>query len=103
MKTPNAVVRTIAAAIVMLTSVLSAGNSGMYASTRMLYTLACQRMAPRIFARVSANGVPVKARREESGDHVTSSRRMPTSRSASEAHARSTRVARSIVQSCPRW
>ena len=46
---------------VMLTSVLSAGNSGMYASTRMLYTLACQRMAPRIFARVSANGVPVMA------------------------------------------
>ena len=46
---------------VVLTSVLSAGNSGMYASTRMLYTLACQRMAPRIFARVSANGVPVMA------------------------------------------
>ena len=46
---------------VVLTSVLSAGNSGMYASTRMLYTLACQRMAPRIFARVSANGVPVIA------------------------------------------
>ena len=46
---------------VVLTSVLSAGNSGMYASTRMLYTLACQRMAPRIFARVSASGVPVMA------------------------------------------
>lgn len=46
---------------VVLTSVLSAGNSGMYASTRMLYNLACQRMAPRIFARVHANGVPMMA------------------------------------------
>jgi lysine-specific permease len=46
---------------VVLTSVLSAGNSGMYASTRMLYTLACQRMAPRIFARVNRNGVPLMA------------------------------------------
>lgn len=46
---------------VVLTSVLSAGNSGMYASTRMLYTLARQGMAPRIFARVSGNGVPVFA------------------------------------------
>lgn len=46
---------------VVLTSVLSAGNSGMYASTRMLYTLATQGMAPRIFARTSASGVPVYA------------------------------------------
>ncbi|WP_404298776.1 amino acid permease [Alicycliphilus denitrificans] len=46
---------------VVLSSVLSAGNSGMYASTRMLYTLACQRMAPAIFARVNARGVPVMA------------------------------------------
>ncbi len=46
---------------VVLTSVLSAGNSGMYASTRMLYTLACQRMAPAIFARVNARGVPIMA------------------------------------------
>lgn len=43
---------------VVLTSVLSAGNSGMYASTRMLYTLAVEGKAPRIFARVTANGVP---------------------------------------------
>lgn len=46
---------------VVLTSVLSAGNSGMYASTRMLYTLACQGMAPRLFARVSRGGVPFMA------------------------------------------
>ena len=46
---------------VVLTSVLSAGNSGMYASTRMLYTLARQRMAPQIFARVNRHGVPLMA------------------------------------------
>ena len=46
---------------VVLTSVLSAGNSGMYASTRMLYTLACQNMAPRIFSRLNRNGVPLMA------------------------------------------
>ena len=46
---------------VVLTSVLSAGNSGMYASTRMLYALAEQGMAPRIFAKVAANGVPIIA------------------------------------------
>jgi len=46
---------------VVLTSVLSAGNSGMYASSRMLYTLARQRMAPRIFTYVNARGVPLMA------------------------------------------
>jgi len=46
---------------VVLTSVLSAGNSGMYASSRMLYTLARQRMAPGIFARINARGVPLMA------------------------------------------
>jgi len=46
---------------VVLTSVLSAGNSGMYASSRILYTLAKQNMAPRIFAYVNARGVPLMA------------------------------------------
>ena len=46
---------------VVLTSVLSAGNSGMYASTRMLYALAEQGMAPKLFARVNKRGVPVMA------------------------------------------
>jgi len=46
---------------VILTSVLSAGNSGMYASTRMLYTLARQGDAPKMFAQVSKNGVPRNA------------------------------------------
>ncbi|QUG75071.1 amino acid permease [Erwinia sp. E602] len=46
---------------VILTAVLSAGNSGMYASTRMLYTLACEGKAPRMFARLSKGGVPRNA------------------------------------------
>ena len=46
---------------VILTAILSAGNSGMYASTRMLYTLAIQGKAPRLFARLSASGVPRNA------------------------------------------
>lgn len=46
---------------VVLTSVLSAGNSGMYAATRMLYSLARDGKAPRIFGRVSRNGVPLWA------------------------------------------
>lgn len=46
---------------VVLTSVLSAGNSGMYAATRMLYALACEGKAPRVFSLIAANGVPVPA------------------------------------------
>ncbi len=46
---------------VILTAVLSAGNSGMYASTRMLYTLACDGKAPRLFAKLSKGGVPRNA------------------------------------------
>ncbi|HGJ5858659.1 MAG TPA: amino acid permease [Arsenophonus nasoniae] len=43
---------------VILTAVLSAGNSGMYASTRMLYTLAKEGKAPKIFSHLSPGGVP---------------------------------------------
>ena len=46
---------------VILTAVLSAGNSGMYASTRMLYNLAKDGKAPRLFARLAASGVPRNA------------------------------------------
>jgi lysine-specific permease len=46
---------------VILTSVLSAGNSGMYASTRMLWGLAKEGKAPKIFAKVNARGIPVYA------------------------------------------
>jgi len=43
---------------VILTAVLSAGNSGMYASTRMLFTLAKEGKAPKIFSHLSPGGVP---------------------------------------------
>ena len=46
---------------VILTAVLSAGNSGMYASTRMLYDMARHGRAPRIFGRLSRQGVPIVA------------------------------------------
>ncbi|RNM06745.1 amino acid permease [Dickeya undicola] len=46
---------------VILTAVLSAGNSGMYASTRMLFTLAQEGKAPACFARLSKGGVPRNA------------------------------------------
>ena len=46
---------------VILTSVLSAGTSGMYASTRMLYALAVSGKAPKMFAKLTANGVPLNA------------------------------------------
>ena len=46
---------------VILSAILSAGNSGMYASTRMLYNLALEGKAPRLFSRVSRSGVPRNA------------------------------------------
>lgn len=46
---------------VILTAILSAGNSGMYASTRMLWYLAKEGHVPAIFAKVSERGVPVPA------------------------------------------
>lgn len=46
---------------VILTSVLSAGNSGMYASSRMLYAMAKDGMAPKIFSKVNSRGIPVNA------------------------------------------
>ncbi|KEO82312.1 amino acid permease [Tumebacillus flagellatus] len=46
---------------VMLTAVLSAANTGMYAASRMLYTQAGAGQAPRFFAKLSARKVPVRA------------------------------------------
>ncbi|MDN6794962.1 MAG: amino acid permease [Propionibacterium sp.] len=46
---------------VILTSVLSAGNSGLYASTRMLYSMAWNRQAPAFLRRTSSHGVPIPA------------------------------------------
>ena len=47
--------------IVILTAVLSALNSGLFASSRMLMALARRQDAPRAFARLDARGVPVGA------------------------------------------
>ncbi|QHI73275.1 amino acid permease [Aminipila terrae] len=52
----------IAAAVmnaVILTSVLSCGNSGLYASSRMLYAMAQEGKAPAFLKKVSKSGVPV--------------------------------------------
>ncbi|MBS4174626.1 amino acid permease [Bacillus sp. FJAT-49736] len=46
---------------IILTAVLSAGNSGMYASTRMLWDLAREGKAPKFLAKLNKNGVPVNA------------------------------------------
>ncbi|OFJ62809.1 amino acid permease [Actinomyces sp. HMSC075B09] len=46
---------------VVLTAILSAGNSGMYASSRMLYSLALSGKAPKIFTKVNKRGVPMPA------------------------------------------
>lgn len=43
---------------VILTSVLSAGNSGMYASTRMLYSMSKDKLAYASFSKTNRNGVP---------------------------------------------
>lgn len=46
---------------VILTSILSAGNSGMYASTRMLYAMGKDGLAWPLFAQTNARGVPMPA------------------------------------------
>ncbi|MDR0853569.1 MAG: amino acid permease [Clostridiales Family XIII bacterium] len=46
---------------VILTSILSCGNSGMYASTRMLYSMAVEGKAPKLFTKVNKGGVPIAA------------------------------------------
>lgn len=43
---------------VILSAILSAGNAGLYASTRTLYTLALRGMAPACFAKLSPQGIP---------------------------------------------
>ncbi|MGV3244172.1 amino acid permease [Staphylococcus sp. 11261D007BR] len=44
---------------VILTSVLSAGNSGMYASTRMLYSMSKDGLAAKAFGKTNKNGTPL--------------------------------------------
>ena len=55
-----AIAATIMNAVV-LTSVISAANSGMYASTRMLYALAKDNHAPKMFGNVDRRGVPMQS------------------------------------------
>lgn len=53
---------TFAAALmnaVILTSILSAGNSGMYASTRMLYAMGKDGLAHKNLGTTNKNGVPI--------------------------------------------
>lgn len=45
----------------ILTAILSAANSGLYASGRMLWSLSNERTLPACFARVTKNGVPLTA------------------------------------------
>ncbi|MFJ7639202.1 amino acid permease [Peribacillus sp. NPDC097225] len=46
---------------IILTAALSAMNSQLYASTRMIFSLSEQRQAPPFFMKVSRKGVPVRA------------------------------------------
>ncbi|KAJ3086101.1 hypothetical protein HK102_013513 [Quaeritorhiza haematococci] len=46
---------------VILSAVLSAGNSAMYAASRTLMALAQEGRAPQVFAQVNARGVPFNA------------------------------------------
>jgi amino acid transporter, AAT family len=45
--------------IVVLTAALSVYNSGIYSNGRMLYSLAQQGNAPKLFAKLNKNGIPV--------------------------------------------
>jgi GABA permease len=58
LKIPGAVT---AMSLIVLTAVLSALNSGLFASSRMLMALAAKGDAPGFFARLDQRGVPVAA------------------------------------------
>ncbi len=47
--------------IVVITACLSALNSALYASARMMYSLAEQGIAPKVFAKTNKNKIPVPA------------------------------------------
>jgi lysine-specific permease len=44
---------------VILTTILSAGNSGLYLCTRIFWTLAMEGKAPKIFCRLTRGGIPI--------------------------------------------
>jgi GABA permease len=47
--------------IVVLTSVLSCLNSGLYTASRMIFSLSARGDAPKSWARISSRGVPVRS------------------------------------------
>ena len=47
--------------IIVLTAVLSCGNSGMYCSSRMLYAMAKEGKAPKFLGKANRSGVPIAA------------------------------------------
>lgn len=46
---------------IILTSVLSCGNSSLYMSSRMLYAMSLRKQAPKFFQKVNSHGVPYLA------------------------------------------
>lgn len=46
---------------VILTSVLSVGNTSIYAASRMLYAMAKSGKAPKVFGKTNSRGIPVYA------------------------------------------
>ncbi|WP_047286255.1 MULTISPECIES: amino acid permease [Pseudomonas] len=46
---------------VILTAILSVGNSGLYASTRILWAMSKSGMAPKVLSPLSKQGVPLRA------------------------------------------
>lgn len=44
---------------IILTAVLSAGNSSLYVTSRMLYSMSKEGLAPRIFGKLNKRGVPI--------------------------------------------
>ncbi|MHC8515902.1 amino acid permease [Sporosarcina sp. ITBMC105] len=46
---------------IILTAILSVGNSCLYASTRLLWSMANEGMAPKLFGRLTKNKVPLNA------------------------------------------
>lgn len=46
---------------VIITALLSAANSGLYAASRMMWSLSAQRQLPQVFSRLSSSGTPIIA------------------------------------------
>ena len=46
---------------VIITALLSAANSGLYAASRMMYSLSMKKQLPKLFSRLSKSGTPIIA------------------------------------------